>query len=100
MSTAQRKCKTNALEQLSSNATAVRPRFRPAKRTPPETGTHPRQGARGPCGPEEGHRDRGSQRFGQAALVEDEWLRLGASRTSFDARRGGQGLHKDMEFSA
>src|SRR3984957_16126618 len=34
MSTAQRKCKTNALEQLSSNATAVRPRFRPAKRTP------------------------------------------------------------------
>src|ERR1700722_7554407 len=34
MSTVQRKCKTNALEQLFSNVTAVFRRFRPAKRTP------------------------------------------------------------------
>src|SRR3984885_6795188 len=34
MSTAQRKCKTNALGQLFSNATAVFRRFRPAENAP------------------------------------------------------------------
>ena len=37
---------------------------------PPLHRRHPRQAARGPRRPEEGHRDRGSQRFGPATLVE------------------------------
>ena len=37
---------------------------------PPLYGCHSRQAAGGPCRPEEGHRDRGSQRIGSATLVE------------------------------
>ena len=46
------------------------PALRHAAAKPPLHRRHPRQAAGGPGRPEEGHRDRGSQRLGPATLVE------------------------------